>query len=217
MEKLKGLIEQHSRWTPLIDYIRRIETFVHSDFGLALENSKSLLESISKEICDAKNIELGKTESTSSALKKACKAIGYSGDDLITQLSTSIANIGHQMGNLRNEIGSTSHGRTMEELTKRNDGIDELSKEFLIDTTELVSSLLIKIFENENSRQIKAKQRIRYEENEDFNEFWDELHGDFQMGEDYSYVASEIFFNVDYDAYVTEHSNYIQSNGDDSQ
>lgn len=211
METLKLLIEQHSRWQPLEEYILRIETFVHSDFGFALENAKSLLESISKEICNEKGIELGSTESISGALKKAYKAIGYSGGDVETQLSTSIANIGQQLGNLRNEIGATSHGRTMEELQTRNDGLNEITKEFLIYTTVLVASFLIRTFENEYPRVKTNQEKITYSNNEEFNEFWDELHGDFTMGEEYSYLASEIFFNVDYQAYVSESKNFVQN------
>ncbi len=194
------------------DYIARIETYLHTDFGLAIENSKSILESISKEICEEKSVDLGNSESISSILKKACKAIGYNGGDLVTQLSTSIANIGHQMGNLRNEIGSISHGRTMAQLKDRNSGIDEITKEFLIDTTELVSCFLIKNFENENPRKQSKSlvELLDYSEAEEFNESWDDSFGEFVMG-DYSYPASEILFNVDKQAYVNEYNRFTEA------
>jgi len=210
MENLKLLIAQYGRWTPLEEYVLRIETFIDSDFGSALENAKSILESIAKEICDEKGIELGSTESVGGLLKKAYKAIGYSGGDLETQLSTSIANIGQQMGNLRNERGATSHGRTMEELKTRNDGIDELTKEFVINSTELTACFLIRAFENENPRVKQNIEKIHYEQEEEFNEFWDEFNDEFSMGDDYTYLASEIFYNVDYQAYKTEHNTFIQ-------
>lgn len=214
MKKLKSLISQYGRWAPLDEYILRIETYIHKDFGFALENSKSILESIAKEICTSQGVELGSTESISGALKKACKAIGYNGSDLVTQLSTAIANIGHQMGNLRNEIGSTSHGRTMEELKLRNNGLDEITKDFLIDTTEMVACFLIKNFENEHPRKKVESELINYLENDDFNNFWDDEYGEFSMG-DYSYTASEIFYNVDYQAYKSEYSTYSQNPKED--
>ncbi len=212
MVKLKAVIRAYGRWEPLEDYISRIETYLHTDFGLAIENSKSILESISKEICHDKSVELGNSESISSLLKKACKAIGYDGGDLVTQLSTSIANIGHQMGNLRNEIGSTSHGRTMDQLKNRNSGIDELTKEFLVDTTELVSCFLIRNFENENPRkqQESLAESLDYDDSEAFNESWDDSFGEFVMG-DYSYLASEILFNVDNQAYVNEYKAFTET------
>ena len=212
MENLKQLINQYARWQPLEEYVLRIETFIHSDFGSALENAKSLLESIAKEICNEQGIELNSTESISGSLKQAYKAIGFKGADLEVQLSTAIANIGQQMGNLRNEIGATSHGRTMEELQTRNDGIDELTKEFLINTTILVASFLIKTFENENPRVLQHSEKINYEQEEEFNEFWDEAYGEFRMTEDYTYPASEILYYVDYSAYKTEYRSFVESN-----
>lgn len=214
MENLKQLINQYGRWQPLEEYLLRMETFIHSDFGSALENAKSFLESIAKEICNEKDIILSSQENIGGLLKKAYKAIGFNGGDLEVQLSTSIANIGQQMGNLRNEIGATSHGRTMEELKKRNNGIDELTKEFLINTTILVASFLIKTFENENPRNSPSPLKINYDQEEDFNEFWDEIYGDFYMTEDYTYSASEILYNIDYSAYKTEHSNFTNSEKD---
>ena len=212
MDKLKTVIKEYGRWEPLEDYISRIEAYLDTDFGLAIENSKSILESISKEICEQKSVELGGSEGISSLLKKACKAIGYNGSDLVTQLSTSIANIGHQMGSLRNEIGTTSHGRTMDQLKDRNNGIDELTKIFLVDTTELVSCFLIRNFENENPRKHHKSQdhALSYSEAENFNESWDDSFGEFVMG-DYSYPASEILFNVDKQAYVNEYKAFTEA------
>ena len=63
MERLKTLIQQYSRWTPLSEYIERIEGFKHTDFSISIENSKSLLESIAKEICKQRSQPLTGTES----------------------------------------------------------------------------------------------------------------------------------------------------------
>lgn len=48
-------------------------------------------------------------------------------------------------------------------------------------------------FENENPRKIadNNEKLLPFEEAQDFNEFWDELFGEFEMG-DYSYMASEV-------------------------
>ncbi|SEH99154.1 abortive infection family protein [Bathymodiolus azoricus thioautotrophic gill symbiont] len=211
MDKLKAVIKEYGRWKPLEDNILIIETYLDIDFGLAVKNSKSILESISKEICEQKSVELRSSESISSSLKKTCKAIGYNGGDLVTQLSTSIANIGHQVGSLRNEIGVTSHGRTMDQLKDRNNGIDKLTKIFLVDATELVSCFLIRNFENENPRKHHKSQAhaLAYSEAEEFNESWDNSFSEFVMG-DYSYPASEILFNMDNQAYVNEYKAFTE-------
>lgn len=52
MEKLKELLENHSRWKPLNEYVSRIEAYRENDFSFCIENTKSLLEAIGKEICN---------------------------------------------------------------------------------------------------------------------------------------------------------------------
>lgn len=211
MEKLKNIINQYGRWTELKIYTDRIEGYIVTDFSHAFENVKALLESIGKEICVDKGVVLDGTSSFSSIIKKAFSAIGYSGENMVTQISSSLANIGQQVGELRNDIGSTSHGRTLEELRERNDKVDELTREFLIDSTVIVACFLIRAFENENPRiALLEETKILYEEKENFNEFWDDTYGEFEMGE-YSYPASEILYNVDYPVYVTEQKAYEES------
>lgn len=81
MEKLKAVIEQYGRWSELAIYTERIEAHIHSDFSSSLENAKALLETISKEICKAKGIELRSVSSINGVLKKAFIAIGYSSNN----------------------------------------------------------------------------------------------------------------------------------------
>ena len=211
MERLKKIIEQYGRWSELTIYTNRIEAHAPTDFSHAIENAKALLETIGKEICKSKGVELGKTASINAVMKKAFTVIGYSSNSLITQISTALANIGQQMGNLRNEIGTTSHGKSLEELKERNNKVDELTKEFLIDTTVIVASFLIRTFENENPRAKTetVETKLIYTDNEAFNDFWDDLYGEFEMG-GYSFPASEVLFNVDYKAYMTEHQAFTE-------
>ena len=75
----------------------------------------------------------------------------------------------------------------------------------------LTASLLIRAFETENPR-LKAEfvdKRLVYSENEDFNEFWDDTFGEFAMGT-CSYTASEILFSLDHQAYVSEHTAFVE-------
>ena len=205
MERLKKVIEQYSRWSALTTYADRIEAHASTDFSHAIENAKALLETTGKEICNAKGVKLGTTVSINAVMKKAFTAIGYPSGNQVTQISTALATIGQQMGNLRNEIGTTSHGKSLEELRERNNKVDDLTKEFLIDTTVIVAAFLIRTFENENPRAVTEPVETEhlYTESESFNDFRDDLFGEFEMG-DYSFPASEILFNVDYRAYVSE-------------
>ncbi len=211
MERLKKVIEQYGRWSELAIYTDRIEAHTSTDFSQAIENAKALLETIGKEICNSKGFELEATASINSILKKAFTAIGYTSSSLVAQISSALATIGQNIGELRNDIGTTSHGKSLEELKERNNKVDELTRKFLIDTTVIVSSFLIKAFENENPRNKTetVETELLYTDNEPFNEFWDDLYGEFEMG-DYSFPGSEILFNVDYNAYVTEHQAFTE-------
>ena len=51
MEKLKKLIEQYKYWSKLSVFIERIEMNLAVDFSISMENTKSLLEAVGKEIC----------------------------------------------------------------------------------------------------------------------------------------------------------------------
>ena len=49
-----------------------------------------------------------------------------------------------------------------------------------------------------------------YDDHEDFNNYCDESFGEFTMGQ-YSYLASEILFNVDLLAYKTESRAFVEA------
>lgn len=213
MQKLKTTIEQYGRWSDLSVYIVRIETHIESDFSHSLENAKALLETIGKEICNEKGVVLSATSSINGVLKNAFSCLGYTNSHLVNQIASALATIGQQVGELRNEIGISSHGKSLEEIRERNSRVDILTREFLIDTIEIVACFLIRNFENENPRVIHEdlEDTLDYFEAEDFNEFWDDAFGDFSMG-NYEYAASEILYNVDNKAYLNEYAAFINSN-----
>jgi len=211
MEKLKNVIGQYGRWSELSVYTERIDTFLLTDFSQAFENAKALLETIGKQICVSKGITLESTSSINGVLKKAFTVIGYSSESMVTQISSALATIGQKVGELRNEIGTTSHGHSLDELRERNNKVDELTKEFLIDSTVIVACFLIRAFENENPRVTSPEEtEILYEEHDDFNNFLDDTYGEFEIGV-YSYSASEILYNVDYTAYKAEQKAFVEN------
>lgn len=222
MDKLRAALAQHGRWAPLALYADRIEAHQEADFSTALENAKALLESIAKEICSARNAPLEASPSINSVLKKAFTSLGYSGNQLVTQVSGSLANIGQHIGELRNEISPTSHGRPLAELEDRNNKVDLLTREFLLDSTVVVAVFLIRAFDERQTQAVAAPlaapaeddtAKPRYDDNEAFNEFWDESFGEFAMG-DYAYTASEILFALDELAYAAECKSFAEFGAD---
>lgn len=172
MDKLKVIIEQYSRWKPLESFVSRIEAYRSSDYVICVENSKSLLESIGKDICQEKGVEINAGPSVNGIIKLAFKALGYSSTDHCRQISGALVTIAQYIGELRNEIGITSHGRPLYELADQKVLIDDMTKEFLLGATELVSCLLINLSEKESVNPVK-ESIVSYEESEAFNQYWD--------------------------------------------
>ena len=116
MNKLKEVIQEYRRWSALSIYVDRIETYIESDFSHSLENAKALLESVGKQICIDNGVDLGTNPSVNAVLKKAFASMGFANSNLVNQVSSALATIGQQVGELRNDIGLTSHGKTIEEI-----------------------------------------------------------------------------------------------------
>ncbi len=202
MEQLKKLIQDYQFWKTLEEYIDRIEKNKDIDFSMAIENAKALIESICKEICKAKNKELSNNKNMNSLMKTAFAALNDPLEDSMKQISTSLTNIAEHVGILRNKHGTISHGKTSDEIEKRNDGMGDFTRTFFISAVDTVSCLLINIFETQKLKKTEPKE-IEYHDNEDFNTAWDEVYGDFEMGK-YNYMASEILYYVDKMAYKDE-------------
>ncbi|MCY1670186.1 abortive infection family protein [Novosphingobium sp. SL115] len=208
IERLETVINQHGRWADLRIYTDRIAAHAETDFSHALENAKALLETICKEICSSKGVDMGSSATIQALMKRAFKEMGYPPSDLVTQVSTSLSTIGQKMGELRNQISPTSHGKTLDDLKRRNDLVDDLTREFLIDTTVSVASLMIRSFEGASPRA-KPKDVLLYTDCEDFNELLDETNAPFQIGVN-SYPASEAFYSVDRTSYESEYRKFLE-------
>jgi hypothetical protein len=213
MQKLRDTIAEYGHWDGLLIYVERIEAAQLADFSLALENAKALLESVGKEICSKRNVTLKAAPTINDILKSSFTCLGYANSDLVNQVSRALASIGQEIGNLRNEISPTSHGRSLEELRERNSKVDLLSRDFLIDSTLIVAVFLIRAFELKKSVPIlemleaDAVPHVQYDDAQDFNESWDDTYGEFAMGS-YSYPASEILYQVDSMAYQSEYTTF---------
>ncbi len=204
MERLKLILERYSRWQPLSEYVARIEGYRQTDFSISIENSKSLLESIAKEICKERRQPLDNNENFSKLLRLSFGSLGYAPTNTINQIGQAIGRIGQAMGSFRNEIGTTAHGRTLDELRNRTNSINSLTDDFLVLSTELVCCFLIEAFETDNPLVPIVDTEISYDDNAEFNESWDEIYGKFRMTDDYIYPASQILFNLDFLAYQSE-------------
>jgi hypothetical protein len=58
--------------------------------------------------------------------------MGHTNSNLVNLVSSALATIGQQVGELRNEIGLTSHGKSLEEIKQRNNNVDLLTQFYII-------------------------------------------------------------------------------------
>lgn len=213
MQKLRELIDAHARWSECSIFVDRIESSRTQDFSLAFENAKALLESVCKEICKSCGKELSTRSKMNGIVRASFSALGFSNSDISSSISSSLASIGDIVGKLRNDICVTCHGRTVEELRERNLKVDELTKDFLLDSIKTIIIFLIRSFEYKQLDNIDTSEKEQENErNKEFDEFLDENYGEFVMG-DYSYTASQILFAVDSEAYQYERKNFEAEEG----
>lgn len=217
MQKLRDLIDATTRWSEFSIFIDRIELSRDQDFSLAFENIKALLESVCKEICKSCGRDLLPQSTMNGIVKMSFLALGFTNAEIASQISRSLANVGQIIGELRNEIGITGHGRTTEELRQRNLKLDELTKDFLFDSIKTIIIFLIRSFEYKQTTQAASSKKEHLNEriverNKEFDDFLAEMYGEFAIG-DYSYSASQILFAVDSDVYQYERKNFESEEG----
>ena len=171
MNKLKNVIQEYPDWSDLNIYINRIESHIEIDFSHSLENAKALLETIGKEICKKNGVELINTSSINGVLKNCFLSLGFSNASMVQQISGSLATIGQQVGNLRNEIGLTSHGKSLEEIT------------------DLFQHILVEKDIVEDWDKVKKVVGLVRERANFVNEIWDQSSFFFQAPQEYDATA----------------------------
>jgi len=89
--------------------------------------------------------------------------------------------------------------------------LDEITREFLITSVEIISCFLIQFFEWKFplTEVVSPEENLVYADCEDFNEYLDETYGEFSIGA-LSYPASEILFHVDNQAYESEYKEFTR-------
>lgn len=206
MDKLKELIDGHSKWNPLISYINRIEAF-KDDGVLILENCKAVVESICKTILSETVGSVNASATTQSLLKSACNKMGCLKNSI--DLIRSFETVGSHLSEIRNKYCSTAHGQSMADLSRNSSCIKGALSDFILIIFERLSVFLISVYENEYVAV--EKKELAYEDYPKFNESFDQDHEEILIGQNGPYLASEVLFEMDSIAYNTELVGYLES------
>jgi len=209
MDKIKAVIENYSRWKNLEKYPQRIESFIENDIILAIENSKSLIESICKTILTEQKADFGKNDSLNKLVYTTLMILRISNPNQMSKFSSGMITVIQNLGELRNRYGDTSHGRNINEIGLKK--FELISSQFLISSVECIACFLIEYYEHEFPKKIK-KREIQYldDDNQLFNDYFDDIYEIVAFG-DYVFLPSEILFNLDQTAYITEKQKYLGS------
>jgi hypothetical protein len=208
MEKTKLFIEENSKWQILEEYVLRIESYKETDPFIAIENCKSLMESVFKTIIvevtektanDLKNDNIGKLYSQVKIILNF-KRGGYS------QIIGSFSKI---ISQLRNKLGKTSHGKDIYTLQKNKDTLFRDEVNLLLHTADVIVFFLLNYYKNQYPALTKRKVELEYEESMEFNKWFDENEPLVAI-KDLELSPSKVLFDNDIEAYKAYLIDYNQ-------
>ncbi|MET0072734.1 MAG: abortive infection family protein [Candidatus Thiodiazotropha lotti] len=207
MDRLRQLITQYSRWKGLEEYCIRIDGYLTSDFSIAVENTKALLESVCKTILQEKETEYGANDSIQQLMTKTVSVFDAEHSNQLKQITRGLVNISQNLAEVRNTVAKVSHGQHVDALGE--EVVDAITAAFLVNSTESIACFLIEFYEQVFPRK-KPEAALRLEDHQEFNDYLDEEAFEpvqvlRQGGElAYEYSASEVLFSVEPRVYLTE-------------
>ena len=207
MQALKDICHQYSKWKPLEEYIARIDAYP-TNGPLIADNCKCIVESICKTILEDLGVPKSEHKRHLHDLtKQTVEKLGCikKSPDLIS----AFTNTALKIGEFRNEYTETGHGQSVYVVDENRKKITAVTISFLIAIIEQTALYLIAIYQDEYPQHIQ--QRIRYEDNPDFNTEFDELNEIIEIGQYGPYSPSEVLFYIDENAYKTELAGFSQA------
>jgi uncharacterized protein (DUF2249 family) len=204
MQALKELCNQYSKWKPLEDYILRVETY--SDNGpLIADNCKCIVESVCKTILEDLGIpkEDHKTKLHELA-KQTVEKLGCinKSPDLIS----AFTNTAQKIAEFRNEYTETGHGQSVYVVDENRKKVTAATIAFLVAIIEQTALYLITVYQDEYPQHIQSQ--LRYEDNSEFNDEFDDQNAPIDIGQYGPYNSSEVLFYIDENAYKSELANF---------
>lgn len=214
MDKLKKIVTDNKKWEAVFTkHISRIEAYGDTDYDLVAGNCKSLIDGVTKTIIQELNPtidveELNKLD-TAQLLNASTKLLKIAKE--YQHLIAGSRQIIEGFRKIRNKEDSQAHGKSAYQLEEAKDSIDKIEINFIINCCENLVVFLIDYYEV--AFPYKAKKQINplYEDFSDFNKWLDEKYEVVKVGNEYEYLASEVLFYTDDQAYHNEMLIYEES------
>jgi hypothetical protein len=208
MEWIKEIIGNQGRFSKLLLYTSKIEDSLNTNPNETIEVSKALIETICKTINKDLGHELTDTrnfpEMVRETLLKIPFIIKLNGRDAeaTEKVCKNVLTLCQGLSEFRNNHGFSSHGQDIEE-----EQADITLAKLIYKSTDVIGGFLLEIHTNFTS--LENLKRLYYEDYPDFNEWYDELYGQAEIGQ-YNYPSSEALYKTDIEAYKQELIGYIE-------
>lgn len=200
MQKLKETITGKERWSGLESYILLVETNKELNPNASLDGAKGILESVSKTILEDKGIAYAPDSNVGFLVKKAFESLPVFSKlaekdlDSAKSILGSFENITRVIGEFRNGYGFFSHGQDLQ-----SEKFDRYLVELTISSSDLLASFLIV----SHAEDLKDRNRVYYEENDEFNRYIDETSEEYPVVRGIQLSPSRALFS-DTEAYKEE-------------
>ena len=207
MDRLEELIKNYGRWGDLSMYTRRIKYQINlNDITSAIGSTKALLESICKTILDHENSVYDRNDNINKLVKKTIHSLKIENPDQISLFGNSLVTSIQNLGELRNKIDESSHGKSLLDKAQK---FDLITASFLINSAETIACFLIEFYEIEHPRKKGEEDKFSFEDKKDFNDYIDSEHGYVAIAK-IPYPTSEALFAIDRTAYQDEYRKYLE-------
>jgi hypothetical protein len=200
MQKLKEAILGKERWNGLESYIVLVQENRETNPNASLDGAKSILESISKTILEDKGISYASDSNIEYLVKKAFESLPVFSKLLEKDLDSaksilgSFENITRVIGEFRNGHGFFSHGQDIQ-----SEKFDRYLVELTISSSDLLASFLVV----SHAEDLKDRNRVYYEENNEFNRYIDDTSEEYPVVRGIQLSPSRALFS-DIEAYKEE-------------
>ena len=205
MNWIKENIDKTPSFAPFLEHIQLIEESVYSNPTLCVETCKSLIEGICKTILTNKNIDYSSSINFHILVQNTITSIINLDDTFkndLNDLGRRIAGVAHKLGEIRNNVGFTSHG-----MDVLNPKLTESISVFAYRIADTIGGFILNCYLNNKS--VSTDHRIHYKDCVSFNENFDELNF-IQFGV-IILSASVALYEQDYEAYKEAYFEYIES------
>ena len=200
----------------LFDQIQRVQDSVaKKDSALTLDTSKALLETVFKTILKDKVVNPNLSQDIGPLYKDVKANLPFNRDDKARDIFEKlIGSIVHNVPELRNKFGASSHGKDGHYVSP----IEMPEAEMVAYLVDGVSGFLLR--KNRLLANPEYSQRIYYMDNEEFNDYLDTSNDpvDLKISDSEPIAYSKVLFECDpkaYKEYIIQFNNQKEEDEDE--